>query len=127
MSNATSQANAFAAQGVAAALAMPSMPTLPTLPTGKKWMDAAVGNYAGASAVGFAFGYQVNDNLNLGVGGVDGNKQRQRKPDCRPGAGGVCVVAGQQALALPQSQATRATRARMLEAEVLRATGTAHR
>jgi autotransporter adhesin len=65
VSNATSQANAFAAQGVAAALAMPSMPTLPV---GKKWMGAAVGNYAGASAIGFAFGYQVNDNLNLGLG-----------------------------------------------------------
>jgi autotransporter adhesin len=65
VSNATSQANAFAAQGVAAALAMPSMPTLPA---GKKWMGAAVGNYAGASAIGFAFGYQVNDNLNLGLG-----------------------------------------------------------
>ncbi|WP_242630878.1 YadA family autotransporter adhesin [Variovorax paradoxus] len=65
VSNATSQANAFAAQGVAAALAMPSMPTLAV---GKKWMGAAVGNYAGAAAVGFAFGYQVSDNFNLGLG-----------------------------------------------------------
>ncbi|MDF3835697.1 hypothetical protein P3W85_22495 [Cupriavidus basilensis] len=65
VSNATSQANAFAARGVAEALAMPSMPTLPA---GMKWMGAGVGNYAGASAVGFAFGYQVNDGLNLGVG-----------------------------------------------------------
>jgi len=65
VANATSQANAFAAQGVAAALAMPSMPTLPA---GRKWMGAAVGSYAGASGVGIAFGYQVNDNLNLGAG-----------------------------------------------------------
>jgi len=65
VANATSQANAFAAQGVAAALAMPSMPTLAA---GKKWMGAAVGNYAGASGVGVAFGYQFSDNLNLGVG-----------------------------------------------------------
>lgn len=63
--NVTDQANAYAAQGVAAALAIPSMPTLPV---GKKWMGAAVGNYAGASAVGFAFGYQVSEGLNLGVG-----------------------------------------------------------
>jgi len=65
VSSATSQANAFAAKGIAAALAMPSMPTLAA---GKKWMGAAAGNYAGASAIGFAFGYQVNDNLNLGLG-----------------------------------------------------------
>jgi len=65
VSSATSQANAFAAKGIAAALAMPSMPTLAA---GRKWMGAAAGNYAGASAIGFAFGYQVNDNLNLGLG-----------------------------------------------------------
>jgi autotransporter adhesin len=82
VSNATSQANAFAAQGVAAALAMPSMPTLPA---GKKWMGAAAGNYAGASAIGFAFGYQVNEGLNLGVGvstatssGSNGNRVAAR-------------------------------------------------
>ena len=38
------------------------------LAVGKKWMGAAMGNYAGASAVGFAFGYQVSDNFNLGLG-----------------------------------------------------------
>jgi hypothetical protein len=40
----------------------------PALAAGKKWMGAAVGNYAGASAIGFAFGYQVSENLNLGLG-----------------------------------------------------------
>ena len=65
VSGAVQQSNAFAARGVAASLAMPAMPALAA---GRKWMGAAVGNYAGASAIGFAFGYQVSENLNLGLG-----------------------------------------------------------
>jgi autotransporter adhesin len=63
--SATAQANDFAARGVAAAMAIPSMPGLAP---GKRWAGAAVGSYAGKTAVGVAFGYQVTENLNLGAG-----------------------------------------------------------
>jgi autotransporter adhesin len=61
----SSESRTFAAKGVAAAMAIPSMPALAP---GQKWAGAAVGNYAGESAIGLAFGYQLNPNLNLGVG-----------------------------------------------------------
>jgi autotransporter adhesin len=62
---ATDQANDFAARGVAAAMAIPSMPALAP---GKRWAGAALGNYAGKTAVGLAFGYQVTESLNIGAG-----------------------------------------------------------
>ena len=62
VSSATSQANAFAAKGIAAALAMPSMPTLAA---GRKWMGATAGNYAGASAIGYLL--KERDDIELGI------------------------------------------------------------
>lgn len=59
------QANDFAAKGVAASLAMPAMPALTA---GMQWVGLATGNYASATAVGLAWGYQINKGLNVGVG-----------------------------------------------------------
>jgi autotransporter adhesin len=55
----------FAAKGVAAAMAIPS---IPQLEVGKKWVGAALGNYAGQSALGVAVGYQIDQNFNVGLG-----------------------------------------------------------
>jgi len=65
VSAATHDAKTYAAKGVAAALAMPQMPALAP---GKHWTGAAVGAYSGQGAVGAAWGYQVNEALNVGVG-----------------------------------------------------------
>ena len=62
---ATEAANDFAAQGVASAMAIPAMPVLAP---GKKWAGVALGTSAGKSALGLAFGYQVNENFNIGAG-----------------------------------------------------------
>ena len=59
------QVNAFAARGTAEALAVPSMPQLAA---GKKWMGMAYGNYAGQSALGFGFGYQIDEHWNTSAG-----------------------------------------------------------
>lgn len=59
-----SDANTFAAKGVAAAMAVP---TMPQLPPGKRWVGVATGYYAGQSALGMGFGYQVDENLNVGA------------------------------------------------------------
>ncbi|VTY37581.1 Autotransporter adhesin EhaG [Xylophilus ampelinus] len=59
------QSRQYAARGVAAALAMPQMPAQAP---GKQWVGAAVGNYDGASAIGLAWGYQITEALNVGVG-----------------------------------------------------------
>ncbi|MBS0425900.1 MAG: hypothetical protein JSR41_01285 [Proteobacteria bacterium] len=34
----------------------------------EQWVGAAVGNYDGASAIGLAWGYQITEALNVGVG-----------------------------------------------------------
>ncbi|TAJ58435.1 YadA-like family protein, partial [Variovorax sp.] len=65
VATATNEVRSFAAQGIASALAMPG---IPMLSPGQRWVGAAVGNYAGASALGVAFGYQVSERLNLGLG-----------------------------------------------------------
>jgi hypothetical protein len=65
LSQFASQANAFAAQGTAQSLAVPSMPMLSP---GKKWMGMAYGNFAGQSAVGAAFGYQIDEHWNTSAG-----------------------------------------------------------
>ena len=55
----------YAAKGIASSLAIPS---IPTLAPGKNWVGAAVGTYGGQSALGVAWGYQVNANVNMGLG-----------------------------------------------------------
>ena len=59
------QAREFAARGVAQAMAMPS---IPMLAPGRKWLGAAVGHYAGQSALGVAFAYQVDERWSVGAG-----------------------------------------------------------
>lgn len=59
------QANDFAAKGVASSLAMPAMPALAA---GKQWVGLATRNYANATAIGQAWGYQVSEGLNVGAG-----------------------------------------------------------
>jgi hypothetical protein len=53
-----------------------AMPPVPMLATGEKWLGAAVGSYGGAQALGIAFAYQPNRNLNtsLGVSAATGGK-----------------------------------------------------
>ncbi|WP_307867250.1 YadA-like family protein [Variovorax sp. E3] len=55
----------FAARGVAVAMAIPNVPALAP---GKGWFGLAAGHYAGESAIGLAFGYQLDENFNLGIG-----------------------------------------------------------
>jgi autotransporter adhesin len=55
----------FAARGVAQAMAMP---TAPGLQPGRRWVGAAVANYAGQSALGLGFAYQLDTNWQLGGG-----------------------------------------------------------
>ena len=55
----------YAAKGIASSLAIPSVPVLAP---GKNWVGAAVGTYGGQSALGVAWGYQVNANVNMGLG-----------------------------------------------------------
>ena len=55
----------YAAKGIASSLAIPS---IPALAPGKSWVGAAVGTYGGQSALGVAWGYQVNANVNMGLG-----------------------------------------------------------
>ena len=59
------QVQNYASKGVAASLAVPS---IPMLAPGKSWVGAAVGHYGGSSALGVAWGYQVDPNVNVGVG-----------------------------------------------------------
>jgi autotransporter adhesin len=59
------QVKAFAAQGTAESLAVPAMPQLAP---GKKWMGMAYGNFAGQSALGFGFGYQIDEHWNTSAG-----------------------------------------------------------
>ena len=59
------QANAFAAQGTAQALAVPSMPVLEP---GKKWVGMSYGSFAGQQAIGAAFGYQIDAHWNTSAG-----------------------------------------------------------
>jgi len=59
------QAREFAARGVAQAMAMPS---IPMLAPGRKWLGAAVGHYAGQSALGVAFAYQLDERWSVGAG-----------------------------------------------------------
>jgi trimeric autotransporter adhesin len=59
------QVNAFAAQGTAESLAVPSMPQLAP---GKKWLGMAYGNFAGQSALGIGFGYQIDEHWNTSAG-----------------------------------------------------------
>jgi YadA-like membrane anchor domain len=59
--------------GVAAAMAIPS---IPLLEPGKQWVGAAYGEYAGQSALGVGYAYQVNQHWNIGAGAavpVSGN------------------------------------------------------
>ena len=59
--------------GVAAALAIPS---IPMLEAGKEWIGASYGEYAGQSALGVGYAYQVNKHWNIGAGAavpVSGN------------------------------------------------------
>ena len=64
--DAISQANTYAARGVAQTLAMPSIPS--GLVAGRRWMGAAGATYGGQTAVGLAFAYQVNTQWNVGAG-----------------------------------------------------------
>ncbi|MDP9932690.1 YadA-like family protein [Variovorax paradoxus] len=57
-------ANTFSAKGVAAAMAIPAMPHLPP---GMRWVGVAGGYYAGESALGMGFGYQIDENINVGA------------------------------------------------------------
>jgi trimeric autotransporter adhesin len=59
------QVNSFAAQGTAQALAVPSVPILDP---GKKWLGMSYGNFAGQSAVGLGFGYQIDEHWNASAG-----------------------------------------------------------
>jgi trimeric autotransporter adhesin len=59
------QVNAFAAQGTAQALAVPSVPILEP---GKKWLGLSFGNFAGQSALGLGFGYQIDEHWNASAG-----------------------------------------------------------
>ncbi|MDN6887149.1 YadA-like family protein [Variovorax sp. CAN2819] len=55
----------FAARGIAQAMAMPSVPTLQA---GRRWVGAAAAHYAGQSALGMGFAYQLDDHWQLGGG-----------------------------------------------------------
>jgi hypothetical protein len=55
----------FAARGVAQAMAMPSVPMLQA---GRRWFGAAAAHYAGQSAVGVGFAYQLDDHWQMGGG-----------------------------------------------------------
>jgi len=51
--------------GTAAAMAVPS---LPILAPGKEWIGASYGEYAGQSALGVGYAYQINNHWNVGAG-----------------------------------------------------------
>ena len=51
--------------GTAAAMAVPS---LPLLAPGKEWIGASYGEYAGQSALGVGYAYQINSHWNVGAG-----------------------------------------------------------
>jgi len=55
----------FAARGVAQAMAMPSVPMLQA---GRRWVGAAAAHYAGQSALGVGFAYQLDDHWQVGGG-----------------------------------------------------------
>jgi autotransporter adhesin len=59
------KANVYAARAAAQAMAVPS---IPMLAPGQKWVGAAAGTYDGQSAIGVGFGYQINQNWNVGGG-----------------------------------------------------------
>ncbi len=65
LAGAVGQSEQYTNAAVAEAMAVPS---IPMLAPGKKWVGVAAGAYAGQSALGAAFGYQINQHWNVGAG-----------------------------------------------------------